>query len=508
MSGNSFPRPIKMVIDEARYWEGLGRQNMAFHQTLGELIDNAISASGKDTEGDLLPFRIEILVIRSGERINVTVADEGTGISSKELEEKVLAPGGQGDQLGPLNEHGFGLKNALCVMTSCNKLSFKIQTRDAEAVERNLYYVINGPFRNDMKIELDDPNNWCTNLKYCKGERGTRIKVETEFEYVRTLWPRARKELDTLMDRLGEHLGVMYRGYLQGTINKMWLRWCENGNWTDKRIRPIEIPYVGGAKNVKDFDITVSAVTAKASYTYGEVDPGKARDGTQGWPYPLMIYYQHNIPTAGIEVRVRDRVVLTKQLETIWPDILRGPDYNWFTGEVVLSKEFRTVNNKTALDSNNLFWQKLLVELNSEDPSTGKKEYQPKKGGKFLSEIEIRRKLASALEASISNSKADENHAIWSGAGVRIDIHLTTPTGVEVYEVKSGTAVPLDVYQLLMYWDGVVYDTNNSPKSGRLVADDAPASVLNMITDINQRKDKLGNNYNLEFKKIADWKIS
>ena len=55
-----FPKDIKISIDESRYWEGLGRQEMDFHQVIGELIDNSISASGKDTDGDLLPFNIEI----------------------------------------------------------------------------------------------------------------------------------------------------------------------------------------------------------------------------------------------------------------------------------------------------------------------------------------------------------------------------------------------------------------------------------------------------------------
>lgn len=511
---SKFPYKIEVLIDDSRYWEGLGRQNMAFHQTLGELIDNAIAASGKDAEGELLPFRIEIVIIRNKGRIIVEVADEGTGISLSDLQNKVMSPGGQGTGLGPLNEHGFGLKNALCVMTNGNKLSFKIQTRDKEAVGKNLYYLVRGPFSREMKLDLDKTDRWVENLEHCKSPRGTRVVVETTFEYLRTLWPKTKKELETAMRRLGEHLGVIYRGYLRNKMNKMWLRWSEEeGNWTDKRIFAIEIPYKTQptsefAKKSEDFEISVKGVTAKATYTFGEVDVGQSKDEKKGWPYPLEIYYQHNIPTTGIDVCVRGRVVLTQQLASIWPNIHRSPDYNWFVGELILDEKFRTVNNKTALDANNPFWQGLLEKLNAVDPSSGKKKYQPRKGQKYLSEAEIRGKLASILEASIPKSKATQNHPVWSGAGIKIDIHLSTPKGVEVYEIKSGTAEPLHVYQLLMYWDGVVHDTHASPVLGRLVANDAQNSVTNMINDINKRKDNLGNNYNLEFKKITDWKIS
>jgi len=74
---NDFPKEVKISIEEERYWEGLGRQEMNFHQVIGELIDNSISASAKDSEGDLLPFKIEVTLEKIGNKIKVKVADEG-----------------------------------------------------------------------------------------------------------------------------------------------------------------------------------------------------------------------------------------------------------------------------------------------------------------------------------------------------------------------------------------------------------------------------------------------
>ena len=76
---NEFPKDVKISIEEERYWEGLGRQEMDFHQVVGELIDNSISAAGKDSEGDLLPFKIEVTLEKVGNKIRVKVADEGIG---------------------------------------------------------------------------------------------------------------------------------------------------------------------------------------------------------------------------------------------------------------------------------------------------------------------------------------------------------------------------------------------------------------------------------------------
>lgn len=72
---NGYPKSIQLKIDEQRYWEGLGKQEMDFHQVLGELIDNSISASGKDQDGDVLPFTVEITLEKLGDKIKVKVAD-------------------------------------------------------------------------------------------------------------------------------------------------------------------------------------------------------------------------------------------------------------------------------------------------------------------------------------------------------------------------------------------------------------------------------------------------
>ena len=498
-----------MRIDEGRYWKGLGRQEMDFHQVLGELIDNAISASGRDADRDLLPFTIEVVIIRKGNKVSVKVGDQGIGMTVEELTKHVLSPGGKGRSEGPLNEHGFGLKNALCVLTLGNKRPFRVETRDDKAVKKNQVYLVKGPFSFDLKVELGNPQNWNEYIVHATKERGTRVCVETSYEFFNTLYKRA-KVFDTLMERLEEHLGVIYWGYLKETSNKLWLRWQDLGEdekhpllsseWHEERIKPIKIPYdINGCKETP-IEITISGRTTKAIYRRGQLDEGKINDPSGGRPYPLKIYYQGNLPTQGIDIVVRDRVVKTGQLPEIWSEIPRHNDYNKFVGELILDENFRTVNNKIALDPHNLFWQNLLEKLKDD-----KEDYAPTRVTGAKIERGIKRQLKTILEGTVTGSSVSSDRPVWSGTGVKIDLYHQLPNNeIHIYEVKPGTASPIDSYQLLMYWDGVVKDEDKSPTLARLVVKDYPDSVKNIVDAINDRKDSLGNPYKFEIKKIEE----
>jgi len=505
---NEFPKDVKISIEEERYWEGLGRQEMDFHQVVGELIDNSISAAGKDSEGDLLPFKIEVTLEKVGNKIRVKVADEGIGMTVDEITEHIFSLGGKGRSEGPLNEHGFGLKNALCVLTIGNKLPWIIQTRDDEAVRNGLVYVVKGPFSSKMKLELGDIESWNEGLAHVARDRGTRVYAETTFEFFNTLYHRART-FETLVERFIEHLGVMYRGFLKNPHNKLWLRWRNLGDdennpnydvdWEEFRIKPIEIPYDAGGSQTTEIEISGPEGKAKAIYIRGNLDVEKVKDATQGRPYPLKIYYQGNIPTQGIDIVVRGRVLKTGQLPEIWSDIPRHNNFNRFVGELILNDpKFRTVNNKISLDPHNPYWIELLEKLDNE-------EFKPQRITGAKIERDLAKRLKIMLEGHYTGSNVQRDRPIWGGAGVKVDIYHELKNGeIHIYELKAGTAAPIDAYQLLMYWDGIVKDEGKSPKVGRLVAKEIPSTVRNIINEINKRKDSLGNNYSLECKTIEE----
>jgi len=421
------------------------------------------------------------------------------------LTEVIFSPGGKGKSDGPLNEHGFGLKNALCVLTQGNKLPWIIKTRDTSAVKLEVMYIINGPFSSSLKVDLGDLNTWNKDLIHVNSEAGTRIYVETSFSFFNTLYHRA-KTFDKLTERLIEHLGVIYRKFLSNEYNKMWLRWREirddESHFTELdefRIKPIEIFY--DVKGSTKKEITCNGVEGetKIDYITGNLDTEKVKDSSLGKPYPLKIYYQGNIHTQGVDVIIRGRILKTGLLTEIWSDIPKHNDFNKFVGELILKdKKFRTVNNKINLDPHDSYWLSLLKELDDED-------YKPQKVTGSKIERDIAKKLKVMLEGHNTGSTVQLNHPIWSGAGVEVDVyHKLNNDNLNIYELKAGTAAPLDAYQLLMYWDGVVKDENKSPKVGRLVAKSIPDSVKNIIIEINKRTDLSGNKYNFETKTIEE----
>lgn len=494
MNEINFPIGIDTTPEDDYLYSGMSKQDLGSHQAICELVDNAISATSEDSN-----FTIEIHIEKNGEEIRLKIADEGNGISLEDITQKVLKLGGKGSFIGKLNEHGFGLINSLCVLTGNNR-DFSIVTRDSLAFENNAFYLIKGPFRNDMKVEEGDESDWSEDIYKCHGEVGTRINLKTSFNYFKTLYPSAYR-LDTLVERLMEHLGVIYRYFLSDRRNSIWIRWRDisdgTADWNNESVISIEVPYINNEYNT--FEISYNGNTYKAEYIRGDLDDAIVQDGSIGKPYPLRIYYQKNQKTQGIDISVRDRVIQAHEMGFIWPDLDRHNDYNSFIGELkLLDKDFSTVNNKTRLDPNNPIWEKLKNELQQD-------EYKPgRTRSTVYNEQEMRNKLVEKLPSIVSGSSAEPDFVTWAGLGVKIDILHKLEDGDEhIYELKAGNAKPLDVYQLIMYWDGRVED-GTRPSLGRLVAKDANSHVKNLIQYWNDRKDAGGKQYKIEFVKKDD----
>ncbi|OGO03469.1 MAG: hypothetical protein A2Y72_06815 [Chloroflexi bacterium RBG_13_53_26] len=452
---------IDTTADYSFLYDGLSKQSIDFHQALAELVDNAISAK----RGDY--FTIEILLEAKEEQIQVTVADDGKGISKDELQTTVLRLGGRGASPGLLNEHGFGLKNSLCLLTG-NKRPFAIITADHETAALGLQWAVDGPFRPSMQARLAADGRWLKDLVLCKGSTGTRVSAMTTHDYFRTLYPRA-KNLDILATRLAEHLGVFYRHWLSADPrNQIWLRWKHGSSaWRDIVVPAVKLPIKDDQQSFS-IDVELDGIKAHGKYTIGAIDESK----TQGDhpPFPLEIYYQHTERTQGVDVVVRNKVILTHQLEQLWLGQIRRRERNDFLGELVLEGgNFSTVNNKTDLDPHNPLWLAVKEQLNS------RTELLPPKYSAGRDEVAIRDGLKDLLEQFETGSKAWVNYPVWSGTGVRADIIHEGPNSswLDVYEIKDAPAAPQDVYQLIMYWDGLVND-GKTPRRGRLVAESAP----------------------------------
>ncbi len=115
---------VELVANHGIF-RGLAKQNMLFHQCIGELVDNGIAAKKKDEK-----FIISIILHKiSDDLVKVFISDNGIGMST-EILKKALQLGESATTINRLNEHGFGLKNALATLSTTATGFWKITTKD------------------------------------------------------------------------------------------------------------------------------------------------------------------------------------------------------------------------------------------------------------------------------------------------------------------------------------------------------------------------------------------
>ncbi|MFB6144493.1 MAG: ATP-binding protein [Candidatus Nanohaloarchaea archaeon] len=192
------PESCDVGIEVDGYYTGLSKQQMDFQDALAELVDNAISAniSSEDYFEEENPdesFDIEINIVRNeGDTVEVIVADSGEGIDPETLSSHIWKSGDRSQAGGILNEHGFGLKNSLSVLTKNEgEEPFKIISRTSE-YEDDEFAVVKGPIGRDMPIEyIEDSDLWEEGAGTLTDmSTGTRVHLETDMDVVRSTYRR------------------------------------------------------------------------------------------------------------------------------------------------------------------------------------------------------------------------------------------------------------------------------------------------------------------------------
>ena len=100
------------------------------------------------------------------------------------------------------------------------------------------------------------------------------------------------------------------------------------------------------------------------------------------------------------------------------------------------------------------------------------------------------------------NAVVEREHHTFATAGndvdkIRIDLFQNANGKITIYEGKKDKTTIKDVYQLRMYWDGLVFDELD-PYQGLLVAVEHPQTVQDMVKIVNTMKDAKGRQYNLK----------
>ncbi len=108
------------------------------------------------------------------------------------------------------------------------------------------------------------------------------------------------------------------------------------------------------------------------------------------------------------------------------------------------------------------------------------------------------------IRATNPKDEVSTEKSIWP-TGTRIDVYRKTSSGdIILYELKVGTGQPSHLYQLKMYWDGLVL-AGEEPREAVLLVEDFPDTLQEMANLMNTRLRPPGKNpYNFKLEKHSD----
>jgi hypothetical protein len=144
------------------------------------------------------------------------------------------------------------------------------------------------------------------------------------------------------------------------------------------------------------------------------------------------------------------------------------------------------------------------------------RKFKPIKDIREKSEADLRKKWMNMLKATNPHDVVSDNVAVWPTA-TKIDVYrkINTTNEIIIYEIKVGRAAPLHLYQIKMYWDGLVLN-GEQPKEAILLVEDYStnleqmANLMNLMpppnfpTPTSATKAKQSAAYNFLIRKHAD----
>lgn len=480
-------------------WAGIGGHFDNLGQIVNEFVDNSIS-SFIANELATRNVIIRIKELAPNGDVEITIEDSGTGI--KDLD-AAFTLGCQKAGESPLNEHGFGLKHALASANPDNN-SWRIFTRTNEDHKNKTFKKIEAPYTiNDFKGSVVADDNWPGSIS----GSGTLIQFVCSREMFKTLGRGIRggvTSFTTLCDILCEDLGFVYAGIISSSGVSISMQIEEYGGSPITRsvgaVSPDWEDYLPPHSGTETKDLGGGPV--EIEYEFGKIREKKGRTPFDN--STTRKYYQRNMSTSGVEIRINGRVLCYNLFKEIW-GIEKHNSFNYLLVTINLKSSDQEALPKTRTSKNGL--REGDPKLESLYEWIRSCMHEPKKDVS-LSDHET--DLFEELKRRLSKYNPDPNKVIetemhvFTQTGnskdrVRLDLYQKDSYGITVYEGKKENTTSKDVYQLRMYWDGLVYD-GITPTSGILVAKEHPDSVKSLIAVVNTMTDTNGNNYHLETK--------
>lgn len=471
-------------------WRGLGGNFDSLTQIINEFIDNSLSDFIKHNQSEIKKILIRIEQ-KAEERYGIQIEDTGAGIDN------ISAAFSIGDKSGresSLNEHGFGLKHALAAANPDNN-NWSVLTRTNSDVEEDVYYEVSSPFdiSRQKAVKHIKSGNW-------PGIRstGTIVNFEVSSTLLKTIARGLQgnyRLLDSLMKILAEDLGYIYGSYISDNKASVSIRYktLENKDYTNIDISEVKPNY--------NDTIVPGIGTTRLNLGNGEVDI--EYKFLQAEPSQYLKYYKANLATSGVEIRLNGRLLEKNLFTEIWGNEKHN-SFNYILIQLnVKSDEANrlpmTTTNKTGLRQDDPKLERIYDWIRSKLPEPKRKASLARDEVDLFNQLKDRKeKVLKDYDPSLVIER--ESLAFTSvDEKIRIDLYQSFQNKVTIYEGKKNKTSPQDVYQLMMYWDGLVMD-NVTVDEGILIAPEHPKSVEKLVEIKNSSKDQNGNYYNIKLK--------
>ena len=487
-------------------WSGIGGHFDSLGQIINEFVDNSIS----NFEGNqnLLSKNVLVTLIeKNNEKVEICIEDTGTGIKDLDV---AFTLGCKKGAESPLNEHGFGLKHALASADPSNKC-WSICTRTAKDIKEGVFKKIEAPYSfDDFCAETVDNAQW----PGAYSGTGTIVRFECIYDMYKTL-ARGIKggvtDFEKIAALLYEELGFVYAGIISNAKASIMLKVVSLNGPAEGSFHPVGAitpdfeQWIGPGKGNEKVDLGNGEVNIQFQFGISV-----AKDDNYDYEFvntKTRRYYKNTMTSSGVEIRINGRVLCNNLFKEIW-GIEKHNSFNSFLVILDLNTSASEALPKTRTSKNG---------LREGDPKLERlfewlKSYisDPPKNMKYAThETDFFQTLCNQMNALLPDPKLIVTEKpVFVNTGnnkdtVRIDLYKKFQNTITIYEGKKDQTTSKDVYQLRMYWDGLVYD-GIKPDEGILVADDHPDSVLNMIQHVNLMKDANGNNYNFSAKKWSE----
>lgn len=428
----------------------------------------------------------------------MTIEDNGTGIKDISA---AFSIGNRNGQESPLNEHGYGMKHALAAANKSND-SWKVVTKLSD---NNYYTEIKAPFDMMEQVAFEKDEELLGKENTAK-KSGTIISFSISKEWLRTITKGLQgnySQLSSIMSVLSEDLGYTYGPILEtGVSISIYFKDRNMEEFVKEDVVPVNPSIVrtfNPGKGQTDIDLSNGKIEMEYSF-----DIVKRSDYKK--------HYLANMNTSGVEIRLNGRLLADNLFSDIWR-IDRHNAYNYLLVRIDLisndlNKLPKTTTNKTSIKQddpclNELYgWIREKLPAPQKHPDLADDEVD-------LFQILKDQKLAAYKTIDETAVVKTEQYAFNSlDEKIRIDLYQSVNNKVVVYEGKKEITHPRDVYQLLMYWDGLECD-GISVSEGILIASKHPDSVQKIVDFKNQQRDSEGKQcYHIKLKTWKDEQIN